>query len=548
MIRRFALIGSAIATLGPLPSVGAQIARIDPAKIDEIFAFTAGTKSPGCAVATVRDGKIEFARGYGMADLEHGTPITPTTAFNMASVSKQFTAAAINLLIADGRLSLDDDVRKYVPELPSFGAPIRIRHLLAHTSGLRGYDVLLGLAGETAIGISHADILKVLARQRRLNFAPGQQTAYSNSGYALLGIVVERVSGKSLGAFADERLFRPLGMTSTVFRDRNDTPIRNQALGYLQENGKWRLFSPAAGDVGPGGVFSTVEDLALWQHHLENPRLGGAKWRELTNALDTLSDGTIVSYGAGLGHGSFAGHVMLRHNGGMPAGTTTLIGFPGLRLSIAVLCNRVVPTAALARRIVVLYLGPDPDAVPPKVPRSAVRPTAQQMASYVGVFFNEQVPTIRTIALDGRELFYVQGPGNRNELAPLGGSRFQIMSTDTTARFLGPDTLRIEPARGSAKATLVRVSLARRDLRDYVGIYVSRELPARWKAQVADTGILLLRERGSPFRLDRAFEDVFRGPDFLMIARFIRDLKGEVVAMEINTADRVTHLRFERQH
>ena len=562
VVRLLSRMACVITALGHGTQVSAQIATVDPAKIDEIFAYTANTKSPGCVVAAIRNGKIEFARGYGMADIKHGTPITPQTAFNVGSVTKQFTAAAINLLVVDGRLSLDDDIRKYVPELPRYEVPITIRHLVNHTSGLRNYDAMFQLAGESH-GITSSEMLEMLARQRRLNFRTGEQWAYSNSGYTLLGVIVERVSGKSLPAFAEERLFRPLGMTSTAFRVRSDIP-KGWALAYLRENGKFRQFTQPVGVVGAGGLYSTVEDLALWQRHMEEPRLGGARWRELTEARDTLTDGMKLRYGAGLMDGSFAGQATVEHGGGNPGFTASLMRFPRVHLSIAVLCNRGSPgdrpsAQELSQRVAALYVGPDTVTVAETAIPSTVRLTAQEMASYTGTFFNERTPvlSIREIVVDSGKLFYVRGPTLRGEMVPLGDSRFQVMGTGLSARFVGRDTLKFDraqsgptfgaPSPGSGGGIFVRVGTTRRDLRDYAGTYVSSEIPTRWKVQVVDTALVVNRQRSGPYRLVRAFEDAFVTPGSPQLARFIRDDKGNVIAMEFSASDRAWHVRFERQ-
>jgi CubicO group peptidase (beta-lactamase class C family) len=221
----------------------AEPTAVDARRIDEIFASVNNRQSPGCVAAALRGGVVEFAQGYGMADLEHATPISTTTAFDLGSITKQLTAAAINLLVVDGRLSLDDDVRKYVPEIPLYQAPITIRQLMHHTSGLRDYIALFDLAQVGRDQISYPSMLAMLARQGRLHFAPGEQFSYTNSGYALLSLVVERVSGQSLPAFTEERLFRPLGMTSTGFRVGPSVAVSNASLGYgWQCIPPWRIW------------------------------------------------------------------------------------------------------------------------------------------------------------------------------------------------------------------------------------------------------------------------------------------------------------------
>lgn len=437
MNRRLALIGSVIGMLGPATSA-AQSNPVDPAKIDAVFASMANTQSPGCAVATIRDGRLDYARGYGMADIKRGVPITTKTAMNLGSATKQFTAAAINLLAAERRLTLDDDVKKYVQELPRYDATVTIRQLMNHTSGVRDHSSLATLAGWSD-DISDADALAMLARQRT-NFTPGTLWSYSNGGYFLLSVIVERVSGQPLPAFAAEQLFRPLGMTSTVFRVRSDVP-KGRALGYTADNGKRKTVEPRRGAVGHGGLFSTLEDLVLWQRHMETPRLGGAKWRELTDARGTLPDGTSIVYGAGVIHATSPASPLSNTTAPTPGATSFVMRLPALRLSIVVLCNRESPgqnfAMALGRRVAALYVGPRPAPVAPAAGTPTVTLPPERLASYAGMFFNEQLPEIVHIAVDGGKLVWF----GRGELVPLGSSRFQIAGTEALATFMGPDTI-----------------------------------------------------------------------------------------------------------
>src|SRR5271170_5306364 len=206
-------------------------------RVDKVFEKWDSTVSPGCALSVIKDGEIVYKRGYGMADLDHDIPITSETVFHVASISKQFTAAAVLLLAQEGKLSLDDDVRKYITELPDFGVRITIRHLIHHTSGLRDQWSLLGLAGwrYSLDLITDDDVLAVMTRQKNLNFKPGEKHVYCNTGYTLMGLIVKRVSGMSLREFTTKNIFEPLGMTHTHFRDDHAEIIKHDALGYEQE-------------------------------------------------------------------------------------------------------------------------------------------------------------------------------------------------------------------------------------------------------------------------------------------------------------------------
>jgi len=254
------------------PSVAAQV--------DEIFAKWNKRDSPGCALGIYKDGRIIYKHGYGMADLNEDVPITPTTVFHVASMSKQFTAAAIVLLAEQGKLALDDDVRKYIPELPDFGERITIRHLVYHTSGLRDQWSLLGLAGwrYSLDLITDDDVMSVMTRQKDLNFKPGEKHVYCNTGYTLMGLIVKRVSGMSLREFTTKNIFEPLGMSHTHFRDDHAEIVKHNALGYQRE-GKdkpFRLSVTNFDTVGATSLHTTVEDLQLWDENFYHPRVGGS--------------------------------------------------------------------------------------------------------------------------------------------------------------------------------------------------------------------------------------------------------------------------------
>ena len=247
------------------------------ARVDKLFERFNKPDSPGCAVAVVRDGRIVYEHGYGMADLDHDIPITPSTVFHVASMSKQFTATAIVLLAQEGRLSLDDPVRKYVPEVPDFGVPITLRHLIHHTSGLRDQWELLEMAGwrYSLDLITDDDVLELVSRQKELNFKPGEKFLYCNTGYTLLAQVVKRVSGKSLREFTEERIFKPLNMTSTHFRDDHAEIVKRQAYGYVPDKATFRLSVTNFDTVGATSLLTTVEDLAVWDRNFYDKRVGG---------------------------------------------------------------------------------------------------------------------------------------------------------------------------------------------------------------------------------------------------------------------------------
>ena len=285
--------------------------------IDSLFAEYANT--PGAAVAVVRNGEIGFLKGYGVANLEYETPITPRTVFNIASVSKQFTAFAIYLLERRGRLSLDDDIRKYVPELPDHGAPIRIRHLLAHTSGLRDQAGLLALAGWQPGDVATTEqIIRLMSRQKALNFRTGTAFGYSNTGYTLLAEAVARITGMSFSQFTRINIFEPLGMRSTVFYDDFHKVLdRNRAYSYERVNGEFVKRELNYSNPGSSDLMTTVEDLTRWVRNFDHPVVGDARLISDFNRISTLDSGAPVIWSASPGDTTYhaKGQLHYRYNG-----------------------------------------------------------------------------------------------------------------------------------------------------------------------------------------------------------------------------------------
>jgi CubicO group peptidase (beta-lactamase class C family) len=360
MIRRIV----ALTTLLVAPAA-AQVPFDSAARwVDSMLAPYASGRSPGCVVGVTRDGRLTFEKGYGLADVAHNTPLTPKTRFYVASLSKQFTAMSIVLLEQDGALTLDDSVRKWIPELPSFGKTITLRHLLNHTSGLRDYMTLLAVSGWPSDGeLTQRQFLDMIHRQKTLNFAPGDEFLYSNTGYALLGVVVQRASGKSLRDFAAERIFQPLGMTSTEFRDDHTEAIPDRAIGYETRSNGVVETNPRIDVVGDAGVYSTIEDLAKWEANFSTPRVGGAAAIAMMTEPGRLNNGQKIPYGLALILGEIRGMKTVAHSGAFGGYRTELLRFPEVDVGVLTLCNTSAVSATLAEQIGTLMLGVMPRRV-----------------------------------------------------------------------------------------------------------------------------------------------------------------------------------------
>ena len=320
--------------------------------LDTIFAQFTST-SPGCAVGVYKDGAIAYARGYGVASLEHDAPVTPKTVFYVGSISKQFTAMAAALAMKQGKLAYEDSIRKYLPELPPYADAVQIRHLIHHTSGLRDYNTLLAIAGRRDEDAwNNAMVLKMTARQKALNFAPGSEYLYSNTGYTLLATVVERATGVAFAEFADREIFTPLGMASTHYHVDATRLVRGRALGYGGRDRAWTLDTPINERAGAGGVYSTVEDLQKWDENFYTGRVGGAEVLKQIQTPGRLNDGKALTYAWGLDVTEYRGLPVVEHGGALGGYRAHLMRFPQRHTSVAVLCNlsSAVP-ATLARRV-----------------------------------------------------------------------------------------------------------------------------------------------------------------------------------------------------
>ena len=405
------------------PGAGAQPPRVSVdssthGRVDAIFGQWNRTDSPGCAVGVYRGGVIEYARGYGMANLELGVALSPQSVFDIGSTSKQFTAMSIMLLARDGKLSLDDDIRKYIPELPSYGKTITIRHILTHTSGIRDYLTLWALAGvDDADLTTDDDALALIARQREPNFAPGEQWLYSNSGFFLASVIVKRVSGKSLARFAAERIFAPLGMTHTRFNDDHMAVIANRATGYApRDSGGWATAMSNFEQTGDGAVQTSIEDMQRWDENFYTGAVGGAETLTSMQKPAVLNDGKQQTYALGLMVDRYRGLRTVSHGGSWAGYRAELLRFPEQHLSVACLCNlaRTNPSL-LARRVAEIYLGDqmtsaaDANAIAfgrrtPSAPASSWTPAAAELTRYAGRYGSPELETSYTLSVESGKL------------------------------------------------------------------------------------------------------------------------------------------------
>lgn len=310
--------------------------------IDSIFAEWNKEDVPGCALGIIKDGDLIYAKGYGLANMEYDIPNSSSSVFRIGSTSKQFTAACIVLLAEQGDLSLDDNLRSFYPDFPAYAEKITVRHLLNHTSGIRDYlqlSYLKGLEGDDYY--VDADIMNWLVNQSDLNFQPGEEFLYSNSGYWLLGQIVNKVSGISMAAYAEKEIFEPLGMDNTHFHDDHTRIVKNRASGYMPDNeGGYRISMTTLGMIGDGGIFTTINDIKKWDDaYYDSSVLSSTFWGMMT-AQGVLNDGELIDYAAGLMIQDYKGLKTIRHGGAFVGFRAELLRFPEEKLSIAIFANR----------------------------------------------------------------------------------------------------------------------------------------------------------------------------------------------------------------
>jgi len=411
------------------------------AQVDTVFArFTSTT--PGCAVGVGLDGRPALQRAYGMADLEHDVPNAAGTIFEAGSVSKQFTAAAVLLLARDGKLSLDDAVRKHIPELPDYGVPLTIRHMLTHTSGLRDWGEVAGIAGwpRGRRVHTHAHVLDIVSRQKALNFTPGTDWSYSNTGYNLAAIIVSRVSGQTFADFSRDRLFRPLGMTHTSWRDDYTRIVKGRAVAYDSTPDGYHEDMPFENVHGNGGLLTTVGDLLRWNENFVTPAVGDAAFLKEEQTPGRFNDGRAHDYALGLYVRPWRGVPEVSHSGSTAGYRAFLARYPDQHLSVAVLCNAGDANATqYAHAVAEAYLGGvlKPAAAPAGGGRGAGQGTAAfqadaaDVASYPGRYTSDEAETVLTVAKDGADLVIKRRPDTTLRMRPVSRDVFAVPTLGT---------------------------------------------------------------------------------------------------------------------
>jgi CubicO group peptidase (beta-lactamase class C family) len=535
------------------------------ARVDKLFKDYDTIDSPGASVAVVKDGMVVYRKGFGSAQLEYNIPITPSTVFHVASVSKQFTAMAALMLEAQGKLSLDDDIRKHLPWVPDMGKKITIRHLVHHTSGLRDQWSLLVMGGWRIDDIITQDhIIDLVKRMKELNFEPGAQYMYCNTGYTLMAEIVSAASGKPFEQWCDENIFKPLGMTSTHFHKEVDMIVKNRAYSYDRNDKKEFVKSLLNySNVGATSLFTTVEDLVNWMRNFDEKRLADEKVMKRFLTKGVLNDGKEIEYACGISVSEYKGLPTYSHGGGDAGFRSYLLYFPAQKLGVTVLSNYAnFNVRRVTEQIADIYLDGKlktaaPAAAAAKTAekkRKAIKISARKLKTFTGTYWLERAKLLRKIAVEKGKLYYVRDTGRRSELAPVSITTFKMKEfpavtvafSDNRGTHYGSITLNVPNSPPLKGKWTPPFDPAKLKLNEYIGTYYSEELDFYYHLKL-EKGKLYVRSRNADSDpLKALIKDNFSYYGGYATIKFQRDGNGGITGFFLNTP-RVLNLRFKKQ-
>jgi CubicO group peptidase (beta-lactamase class C family) len=522
-------------------------------KVDRIFEKYHRTDSPGCVVGATIDGSpglstTVLSTAYGMADLEHNVPLTPDSVLEPGSIARQFTAGAILLLAQARRISLDDPVRKYIPEVPEHDQPITIRQMINHTSGLRDWGSVEAIAGwpRTTRTYTHANVLEIVSRQKALNYPPGERYSYSNTGFNLAAILVSRVSTKPFPEFTRDVIFRPLEMNSTQWRDDFERIVKNRAVAYQEKDGQFRMLMPFENVFGNGGLLTTVGDLLRWNRNFTEMTVGGPKFVEAQVQQGKLNNGQTIAYAAGLMVLKWRGLNEVSHSGSTAGYQAWLGRYPDQGLSVAVLCNVASAKATeLGHHVADVYLS---GVIPAKHETGEPAMDHGVLEALTGIHENDgDHSTVTVESKDGHLQI-----------------RDQVLKAVSLNPFrkvflMGENESRVEFTNGSGKPVgmiipseidgvhnyLKREPFAptQAEMERMTGEYSNDEAEVTLKVAVEDGGLVIRRRPNTKIVLTPIFRNAFSSS--LGTIRFDRASDGHALEMRVSES-RVWDMRFYR--
>jgi CubicO group peptidase (beta-lactamase class C family) len=551
-----------LATLASVTPALAQGLDEKIQRVDELLRPFDGTHRPGFAVGVVQDGELVYSKGFGMANLDYGIPNTPRTVFRIGSTSKQFAAACVAMLIGDGKLALSDPIQKHIPELPDFGEPVTVGDLVHHTSGLPDYEDLQPLQGELDDqGNHHADEIVALLARQSLIFSPKEKWSYSNTNYILLAVIIERVSGKTFAGLARERIFVPLGMTSSLILDDNTQIVSQRAVGYSEADGGFEVDETITELVGDDGVFTTVEDLLLWDRNFYDDTIGGPGFLERMHTLGTLDSGDEHEYAFALMISEYRGLRTVSHGGSFVGFRAQMIRFPEQSFTVLLLANlsSVSPTE-LCNGIADIFLEEVVEEAPEETEQAesarSVTLTPEQMRAFEGVFEDNGAGMNMEIVVEDDGLVF-KTMGQTFPVTPIAENVFEVeapydITIDYTA--LDAENVVVLEIVGMGRFEMVPVAYEEKtpeELAEYVGEYLCDRLETVYRLVMVDDSLRLgLPKISETFELLPKTKDAFSaGPELRGISlEFQRDADGTIDSFGIVVpGNRVAGISFVKR-
>lgn len=509
-------------------------------KIDQLFTSW-GTQTPGGVLLVSRGGRILYEKSFGLSDLEHNVINTTETVFEAGSVSKQFTAAAVLMLVQQGKISLQDDIRKYFPDFPDYGEPITVEDLLHHTSGLRDWGVVASFGGwpRGTRAYNPAHVREIIWRQKGINFKPGDEYSYSNSNYNMLTFLVEKVSGISHQLFTQEYIFKPLGMLHTKWRSNYREVIPNRAIAYSLGLNGFILNMPFENTFGHGALLTTAEDLEKWNQRWRTASLG-EELNKLQSTTIKLNNGKPITYAAGVVMDRFNGTREISHSGATAGYRAWLAYYPEAMLSVVFLSNLAsTDPTAVGRSVAGIFLGqPQPE----KIERS-YQPenlTTDELKKFTGLYVNHTGENVEELIIDGDSLRWKR---NKSALIPFGNNRF-YQPNGLTLVFSKPGEMKMISPRGDTSVyTGVRsFDPDSKELANFAGTYGSEEADVKVTVTLREGRLQVFLSPETTIFLRPVYTDTFFDPESV-VYKFLRGRKNEIVGFTV-TSGRVRNLLF----
>ncbi len=521
------------------------------AQLDSIFSDWDSEATPGCAVGVSQEGRPLVMRAYGMADLENPVPNTPSTIFEAGSVSKQFVSASMIILALEGEISLEDDVREIIPELTDYGHTITWRHLLNHTSGLRDWGSVTSISGwgRSNRTHNHDHVLDIMSRQTRLNFPPGERYSYSNSGYNLMAIAIERVTGEPFAEHSNKKIFKPLGMTSTQWRDDYTRIVKGRSSAYSGRAGdeEYTINRPIENVHGNGGLLTTVGDLLIWSHAIQSNYFGEEFHQELITQ-GVLDSGRTIAYASAVRVDEDHGYQQITHTGATSGYRAYLSLYPDSSLAVALLCNVTgANPGSLGSAISDVFLDEkESEQVQPE--KGVVRRSDEELKEWTGIWSDPRNYRATEITWEEGEL---KLNGNTT-LHPISGSEVRVGDSDTVYRFMdqGSEGLHIQVIREGFEEEVLIPENPSGEFTDrwtqFEGVYVSSDAETEIRIELQEEKLVAHRRPADTFELEPVYGNTFSARGFGLI-RFVPDSGGEIQEF-IYSSGRVYDLRFEKQN